>query len=195
MVCIDCKKDVKLACKNRCNACYKKYNSKKNQDASPRKKCECSPECQEIIPSVTTYGIPMRYKKGHGKDRDGRKVNSCGYVEFHSIKHFNFKKTTEYREHRYVYEKHNQCCLLDWVDIHHIDGDKTNNEISNLQPLTRSKHRSITLRDMSGRSCSNCNSKLTILFKDNNRPHWYFDKKGGYLCRKCYNKLKRLNKI
>lgn len=55
--------------------------------------------------------------------------------------------TYEYKrvnKHRLVYEIYNKCELLPWVDIHHIDGNKQNNDISNLQPLLHGKHSSIT---------------------------------------------------
>ena len=42
--------------------------------------------------------------------------------------------------HRVVYENHYNVTLTSYDIIHHIDGDKTNNEISNLQRMTRAEH-------------------------------------------------------
>ena len=42
--------------------------------------------------------------------------------------------------HRLVYEDHHNCTLLPDTDIHHIDGDKLNNDIDNLQAISHSDH-------------------------------------------------------
>lgn len=41
--------------------------------------------------------------------------------------------------HRYIYEKH-YWEIEDWYEIHHIDLDKLNNNIDNLQKLSKSEH-------------------------------------------------------
>lgn len=41
--------------------------------------------------------------------------------------------------HRWVWINHHGA-IPDGIDIHHIDGDKGNNEINNLEALTRSEH-------------------------------------------------------
>ena len=46
---------------------------------------------------------------------------------------------THKRLHRYVWEKHNGK-IPEGYDIHHIDGNKSNNDISNLQIMTKSEH-------------------------------------------------------
>lgn len=58
------------------------------------------------------------------------------------------------REHRYIAEKYlmtdEQSVTIDGkkylnpiYDVHHKDGDKTNNNLSNLQILTRSEHQKL----------------------------------------------------
>jgi hypothetical protein len=42
--------------------------------------------------------------------------------------------------HRIIYETHYQCCLLPYIEIHHIDGDSKNNSIENLMPVTALEH-------------------------------------------------------
>lgn len=42
--------------------------------------------------------------------------------------------------HRLIYEDYHKVTLLSTTDIHHIDGNKTNNDISNLQALTHGQH-------------------------------------------------------
>lgn len=43
-------------------------------------------------------------------------------------------------EHRAVYEEYYNCCLLNWVDIHHKNGNKLDNSIENLEPIAHGKH-------------------------------------------------------
>src|SRR5215831_433071 len=44
-------------------------------------------------------------------------------------------------EHRFIYEEYYHCRLLPWTIIHHHDGNKYNNHISNLIPTTMQGHR------------------------------------------------------
>lgn len=53
------------------------------------------------------------------------------------------KKNTKHRGkllHRLIYEDHYDIVLGSDIIIHHIDGDKSNNDISNLTPLSISEH-------------------------------------------------------
>lgn len=50
------------------------------------------------------------------------------------------------RLHRYLWETANKACLLRDVDVHHADGDKSNNNIENLQPLRSVEHSSLHAR-------------------------------------------------
>ena len=47
--------------------------------------------------------------------------------------------------HRIIYEKYYNCCLLPYIEIHHIDGDSKNNVIENLKPVTAIEHYKIHL--------------------------------------------------
>lgn len=67
------------------------------------------------------------------------KINSNGYWEITSRKEGNNGKTL----HRLIYEDYYGCTLLLNVDIHHIDGNPLNNNISNLKLLSRSEHMKI----------------------------------------------------
>lgn len=68
------------------------------------------------------------------------------YIYFNNIKFTRDNKTGYYlnstirkRLHRYVWEFYNGD-IEKGFDIHHIDGNKSNNDISNLAKLPRSKH-------------------------------------------------------
>lgn len=43
-------------------------------------------------------------------------------------------------QYRRIYEQAHNICLLPGIEIHHRDGDKNNNDISNLQALTTEEH-------------------------------------------------------
>lgn len=88
--------------------------------------------------------------------------------------------------HRFVYEQYHKCCLLPWIDIHHIDGNKLNNNIDNLQPLPHKIHMYITKinNDIFNRKCSLCGSGTRI--NKSGRPVWGKARNGIYWCMKCY---------
>ena len=48
-------------------------------------------------------------------------------------------------EHRWVMEQHLGRKLESWEQVHHIDNNPLNNDLSNLQILTRSEHRKLHL--------------------------------------------------
>ena len=47
--------------------------------------------------------------------------------------------------HRIIYERYYNCCLLPYIEIHHIDGNSKNNAIENLIPVTALEHYEIHL--------------------------------------------------
>jgi hypothetical protein len=95
-------------------------------------------------------------------------------------------------EHVYFYQEYYQCSLLPWAVVHHIipvSKDYCNNMIWNLMGMTRSQHfRLHETIDMSDWRCSDCGSKKTRIRKENGRPNWLKDGKGGHICHNCYSK-------
>jgi hypothetical protein len=47
--------------------------------------------------------------------------------------------------HRLTYEQYYNCCLLPYIEIHHVDGNSKNNIIGNLKPVTALEHYKIHL--------------------------------------------------
>lgn len=66
----------------------------------------------------------------------GRAYYDKGYYRIHDNSSPYNHKTL----HRLIFEEHYKCTLLPHAIIHHIDGDKTNQDISNLQLMSNSEH-------------------------------------------------------
>lgn len=116
------------------------------KDFNPNKcLCGCG---QEVIQKYKWY--KKRYIHGHNgkKEMNGNwkggtyidKRDGYMYIRLPNhplVKGSNFKY---YEYHRYVYEQYYNCILLPFVILHHIDNNKLNNSIENLQPMYRKDH-------------------------------------------------------
>lgn len=72
--------------------------------------------------------------------RGGRRVKRSGYVEVYCPEHPNANKRKCVYEHQLVMEKAIGRYIAPGEVIHHIDGNKSNNDISNLLLLANSEH-------------------------------------------------------
>lgn len=86
----------------------------------------------------------IKYENGYAivDGHKFRKDKKTGYYLSGPINH------KRYRLHRYIYEKYNGP-IPKGYDIHHIDHNKDNNEIENLQLLSSTKHKSIHAKEVS----------------------------------------------
>lgn len=73
----------------------------------------------------------------------GKKRHSGGYILAYAPDHPNADKGGFVLEHRLVYEAHLGRQLEPWEVIHHINEDKSDNRIENLQLLSMAEHASI----------------------------------------------------
>ena len=79
----------------------------------------------------------------NGRWKGGRRVDKDGYVLLHLPDHPYRDYHGYVREHRIAMEKHIGRHLLPDEVVHHIDQDKLNNDISNLQIMTPQAHMSL----------------------------------------------------
>lgn len=123
----------------------------------PSGTCECgcgeaTAICTNSRPEFQQYfGFPLRYVHGHnpapaGEDhpnwQGGTKVQN-GYRHLHMPNHHLARSDGYVPEHRLVWERENGRRLKDNEDVHHIDGDRANNDPSNLVALTKRQHREL----------------------------------------------------
>lgn len=78
-------------------------------------------------------------KKGFN-NKGGKRTNKQGYIEVWKPEHPNANKKGYILEHRLVMSEYIGRPLLDSEDVHHKDKDKSNNDISNLELMTKSEH-------------------------------------------------------
>jgi HNH endonuclease len=110
--------------------------------------------------------------------RGGRYIKAEGYVVVYNPTH-PYKNNFGYiREHRLVMEQHLGRYLKPDEYVHHKDGNKQNNHISNLELITPSKHSILhhpkgkVVKDMSNRICFFCLRTSEQIHKHpKSRPH------------------------
>jgi hypothetical protein len=181
------------------------------------KLCECGQkDC--LIPIINTRSKFIRFKKGHNSISNkgsnnsnwkGGRINNHGYWMIWKPGYFPSNNRGYVREHVYIYQESVKCCMLKWGAVHHIDFNRWNNIISNLQGMMQRDHTILHMKgnqyrlnihmSTSDRRCHSCGSNKTYLRKPDGKntktPYlrWYHLKhdKINWYCSNCYQRLKK----
>lgn len=190
--------------KGYCIKCFNKKRIQQKREESGLIKCQCDPNCPEMIYALSYNLKPAKYKNGHKPNgenaegwKDGRRPTGRGYYWIYAPKYYRADKRGYVLEHIKVYEDYNKCCILKWGQIHHINKQRDDNRIENLILTRNGLHRSTYhKKDLNDRSCIKCGSCTTTQNKKEGWYYWYcIDKKNEiYLCQKCFCKYKRNNR-
>lgn len=70
-----------------------------------------------------------------GMYKNGMYIENGGYVRVRVAGRHSF-----IGQHRTVYEEYHKCCILPWILCHHINENKQDNRIENLELMTRKQH-------------------------------------------------------
>lgn len=101
------------------------------------------------------------------------------------------KRKRYLKEHRLLFELYHKCCLLDYADVHHKNGNGFDNSRKNLEGMTHINHTILhhPRVDRSDRHCILCGSSKTSL-NQLGSARWckYND---GYVCHTCYERIRR----
>lgn len=108
-------------------------------------------------------------------------------------------------EHRYIYHiylsiKYNRIIYSPKsYDVHHINGDKFDNRIQNLQLLSKSNHIRITPKtykqiDVSNRFCNICKRKTSMRKGYKKYYEKWLRDINGWLCDICHSNIRNFNK-
>lgn len=132
-------------------------------DEIPMIPCRCG--SQQMLPALNSQGRPVEYidrhrnkRANHWRWKNGRCFNDRGYVLILAPHHPRKNSGDYVYEHILVYEDFHKCCILPWICVHHINGDRQDNRPENLELMTRKEHGKEHHPHSSKQQCPNCNS-------------------------------------
>ena len=137
----------------------------------------------------------MVKRENNGRWNGGRTI--CKNYMYVLRPHHKFATVKGYvLEHRYIIELDLGRYLTKNEVVHHVDGNKLNNEENNLKLMSHSEHSKITNTKInpSNRICNICKSDKTWLRKTGS-PQWHIYEDNKIICVKCRSKIYYHNKI
>ena len=143
---------------------------------------DCGCGCGEKITKYDKMGQEKQFVMNHDKRREVTHDKEYEYV--YAPDHPNRNHRNKVYKHRLVMEEHLGRYLTNDELVHHKDRNPHNNDISNLEIVTRASHQTIhKTKDMSERKCCYCGTSKTYISKDG-YARWH--KEGDkFYCRKC----------
>jgi hypothetical protein len=165
---------------------YCKKHVARPREECPRNLMDCACGCGKKIWDRDSRGRPRKYAHGHnghyiwgrrgeqnGRWKGGRKRDSDGYCLVKKPNHPHTNNHGYVREHRLVYEESRNCCILPRIDVHHRDGDKTNNVWYNLMLVLPSQHAKMHNSKQDFGALCRCGSKNIGLGIQNDRRRFH----------------------
>jgi len=113
-------------------------------------KCSCGNTKQVNLVHLTTgQCISKSWQKGKDSTnwKGGRRIESGGYIEVYNPNHPLARANGYIKEHKLIMETHLGRYLLPHENIHHINGDKTDNRLENLELWSTSQPSGQRIKD------------------------------------------------
>lgn len=164
--------------------------------------CACG--CGQEVKGISKHNkLPVRFKSGHffrsvrGSThhnwKGGRLIDGSSYIRILEPDNPHANRHGYVLEHRLLMEKHIGRYLDPKEVVHHINGNKQDNRIENLQLMKNlSEHRSQHKLDPSNRTCLICHSNKAYFHVRRNYYFWY-KYNDGWICNRCYCDQRRMN--
>lgn len=133
----------------------------------------------------------LRKPEDHPNWKGGRRLNHDGYVEVLMPEHHRSRGNGYVFEHIVVIENKLGRKLRKNEQVHHIDGDKTNNDPRNLMALKAGQHSSVTGDERRAANVIPCNHCGRPVYK---KPFEQRKNKNSYCSRRCLGLWSKENK-
>ena len=197
--------DKENGMKYNCDFCGKEFNIKPSRLKKQKTAC-CSKQCSNKLKESYYKGENNTNYKNRGNNSPlfkGEKIKKDGYIFIYMPNHPLANADGRIREHRYLAEKYlakeEHLVLFNGVyvlnpnlDVHHKDMNKENNNIDNLEILTRSEH-ALFHQDYKHRehsvikTCKNCEKNYIVI---KSREH-----SSCFCCQECTDIYRKKNMV